>query len=73
MTKQTEAAARLFRPNKQESKAMTTDTVARSIIDAEVAARDAKTARLRAARLEQEAKAPAPPVKPGRKPAARKA
>jgi hypothetical protein len=54
------AAVSLFKPNKQESKAQTTDSVARAIIDKEVSQRDAKTAKLRAARLAMEAQQPAP-------------
>ena len=59
MNKQNAAVA-LFKPNKQESKAQTTDSVARAIIDKEAAQRDAKTAKLRAARLAMEAELPAP-------------
>jgi len=55
-------------PNRLESKAQTTNNAARAIIDAERAARDAKTAKLRKARLEMEAiaaenQAPASPKK----------
>lgn len=46
------------RPTRQESKADATDRAAREIIRDEGAARDAKTAALRAARLEQEGDAP---------------
>jgi hypothetical protein len=46
--------------NKAESRARTTDTIFRSIVSAEAAARDAKTERLRLARLSLEAAAPAP-------------
>jgi len=55
----------LLKPNKQESKAQVTDAAARAIIDAERARRDAKTERLRAARLKMEAaaEAAAPVVK----------
>ena len=56
------AAVSLFKPNKQESKAQTTDTIARAIIDKEVALRDAKTAKLRAARLAMEAEQQPDPV-----------
>ena len=48
------AAAAAFRPNRQESKAQITDATARGIIDTEAARREAKTAKLRAARLAQE-------------------
>lgn len=50
----------LFKPNltKTESKAETVSRVARSMIDQEIAKRDAKTARLREARLAMEAAAP---------------
>jgi len=48
-----------FQPksSKQEVKADATTRVARAIIDSEAAARDAKTERLRAVRLAQEATA----------------
>lgn len=46
------------RPTRQETKADATDRAAREIIRDEGAARDAKTAALRAARLEQEGAAP---------------
>jgi len=49
-----------FKPNKQESKAQTTDSAARAILDGEVAKREAKTARLRAARLKMESEQPVP-------------
>ncbi|MCO5159919.1 MAG: hypothetical protein M9939_02195 [Mesorhizobium sp.] len=54
----------LFRParSKAESKAQTTDNAARAIIDDEAARREAKTAKLRQARLEQEARAAAEPA-----------
>ncbi|MGY6707306.1 MAG: hypothetical protein ACXIVF_03180 [Rhizobiaceae bacterium] len=47
----------LFRPtrSKAETKAQTTDNAARAIIDAEVDSREAKTERLRQARLKMEA------------------
>lgn len=45
----------LFRPSKAESKADSTTKVAMGIIDSETAARDVKTARLRAARAERDA------------------
>jgi len=60
----------LFKPNstRTEAKADTTDKAARQIIDAEAAKRAAKTEKLRAARLAQEADAPAPaPTKARRK------
>ncbi|TKT81260.1 hypothetical protein [Aquamicrobium sp. LC103] len=41
-------------PSRIEAKADVTTKVARSIIDAEVASREAKTARLRRARLQKE-------------------
>lgn len=70
VTKQT-----LFRPSRMESKADATTTAARSIIDSETSARDAKVARLRKARLDREAaeaEAPAePPKKAARRGAAR--
>jgi hypothetical protein len=51
------AAAAAFKPkpSKAETKADVTDHAARSIISAEAERREAKTARLRQARLEQEA------------------
>lgn len=51
-------AISVFKPNKQESKAQITDAAARAIIDSEAARREAKTARLREARLAMEAAAP---------------
>lgn len=47
----------LFRPtrSKAETKAQITDSAARAIIDAEVDSREAKTERLRKARLKMEA------------------
>lgn len=58
----------LFRPSgsKAETKAEITNHTARAIIAAEAELRDAKTARLRQARLASEAVA-APPVLPKRK------
>ena len=50
--------------NKAESRARTTDTIFRSIVSAEAAARDAKTERLRLARLSREASAPTPEPAP---------
>ncbi|MBS3650978.1 hypothetical protein KEU06_20400 [Pseudaminobacter sp. 19-2017] len=55
------------RPSRQESKADSTTNVARSIIEAEAKARDAKTAKLRALRLAQEAVSE--PVAPAKRPA----
>ena len=43
------------KPTRQETKADVTSRVARDIMDKETAARDAKSERLRAARLSQEA------------------
>jgi hypothetical protein len=63
----------VFKPNRQESKAQTTDSAARAIIDHEAAQREAKTAKLRAARLAMEASQPeveTPPAKK-KKPAAK--
>ncbi len=45
---------RFFKPSRSESKADMTTRVARSIIDGEAARLDAKTERLRAARLARE-------------------
>jgi len=55
----------LFAPNlsRQESKAQITHSASKSIVDAEAMARDAKTARLKALRLKQEAETPAQLVK----------
>ncbi|RIK85098.1 MAG: hypothetical protein DCC69_10690 [Hyphomicrobiales bacterium] len=61
------------RPSKAETKADITDQAARTIIGDEAARREAKTARLRQARLENEARLSAAkaPAKPRRaKPAA---
>ncbi len=57
------------KPSKQESKADVTTKTARAIIDHELSAREAKTERLRAARLAQEeaAASKAPAVKKPRK------
>lgn len=52
----TEAALFKPKPSKSESKADTTTSVARAILDEEVAKREAKTAKLRAARLAMEEK-----------------
>ena len=72
MAKQPEIPAGVFapRPSRQESKADTTTSVARSILEAETKARDAKTAKLRALRLAREAEAE--PVEPKAKRPARK-
>jgi hypothetical protein len=52
------------KPSKQEAKADITTRAARQIMDVEVSARDAKTERLRAARLALElAETPAPAPK----------
>jgi hypothetical protein len=65
-------AETVFKPRMSaaETKSDTTTRVAREIHDAEVAKREAKTERLRLARLAAEADAPAP--EPKKKPAARK-
>lgn len=65
----------IFKPNltKTESKAETVSRIARSMIDQEVAKRDAKTARLREARIARDAALPALPAKPERKTSARSA
>ncbi|MFD1702390.1 hypothetical protein ACFSCV_05160 [Methylopila henanensis] len=69
----------LFKPSKSEAKGDATTRAARAIIDQEKAKEDAKTARLRAARLakeaaESEAAAAAPkPVRKTRKAAAKPA
>ena len=47
-----------------ENKAATTDKAFRDIVEAEARSRDAKTARLRQARLEKEAQEPVVPEKP---------
>jgi hypothetical protein len=58
----------LFRPTRTETKAGATTSAAQSIIAGEAAARKAKIARLRKARLEREASAgPAEAAKPTRK------
>ncbi|MBN2907850.1 MAG: hypothetical protein JXJ18_14155 [Rhodobacteraceae bacterium] len=64
----------LFRPVKPQTKADTTTEIARGIIQADADAREAKTHRLRTARLEREAfghtQQPASPdKKPRKKPA----
>lgn len=60
------------RPSKAETKADITDHAARAIIGVETERREAKTARLRQARLDAETKqaASAPPTKPRRSKAA---
>ncbi|WP_082143679.1 hypothetical protein [Nitratireductor soli] len=52
----------LFKPTrpKAETKSETTNSIARAIIDAEAESREAKTLRLKKARLAMEAKQPAP-------------
>jgi len=50
---------------KMESRADVTDAAARAILHSELAAREAKTARLRAARLAREAKKETPPKSAG--------
>lgn len=68
----------IFQPkaSKQEAKADTTTRVAREIMDVEVAKREAKTERLRLARLEREYAEAEKPSKPAaakpRKPAVAK-
>ncbi len=58
-------------PSRQDSKANTTTSVARAILDTEVREREAKTARLREMRLKKEAaeaaSAPPPAAKPAKK------
>jgi hypothetical protein len=62
------------KPSKSETKADTTTRTAKAIIDDELARREAKTARLRQARIENEIKLAAePPVKPAPKRAASRA
>lgn len=74
-----DAISQVFKParSKSESKADTTTTAARAILGDEVAKREAKTAKLRAARLAMEeaqaAEAPAPKPAKAKKPAAKKA
>lgn len=61
------------KPSRAETKADITDHAARTIIEAEAERREAKTARLRQARLKAEAKvAASPPAKPQRSKAARR-
>ena len=45
----------LFRPSKAETKADATTKIVKGIVESETAARQAKTARLRAARAERDA------------------
>ena len=61
------------KPSKAESKADVTNHAARTIVEADAARREAKTARLRQARLENEAKlaAESPPAKPQKSKAAK--
>jgi hypothetical protein len=68
-------AGGVFAPlaNKAESKAKTTDSVFRSIVSSEAAARDAKTERLRRLRLKKEAEAAPPPAPAPKKRAPAKA
>lgn len=65
----------MFKSSKAETKLQVTDNAARAIVNAEATARDKKTARLRAARLAQEAvePQPAPATKPVKKAAGGKA
>lgn len=66
----------VFKPSKAETKAESTNTLVKGIIESETATREAKTARLRAARAERDAnakiheesqKAPAPKKTPRKK------
>lgn len=66
------AAISAFKPSKQESKAQTTDAAARAISDAEAAKREAKTLRLRAARLKAEAETSSDPAVEPKRARARK-
>lgn len=63
----------LFKALSPGEKARNTDSAARAIIDAEVSARENKTARLREQRLAQEALAPPPAAAPAKKPRAKRA
>ena len=56
------------KPSKQEAKADATTRLARRIVDGEAAAREAKTDRLRQARLDKQNAEPAAPVKAKAKP-----
>ncbi len=72
------AAPGVFSPtvSRQDSKAHTTNIVARSIMETEVKQREAKTARLRALRLKREAEAARPlptTAKPAKRAASAKA
>lgn len=60
-------------PSRQDSKAHTTSSVARSILEAEAKQREAKTARLRELRLKKEAEAAPQPAKAAAKPAKKRA
>lgn len=55
----------IFKPNltKTESKAEAVSRIARSMIDQEIAKRDAKTARLREARMARDAAVPTAPTR----------
>jgi hypothetical protein len=55
------------KPTRQETKADVTTRVARDIMDKESAARDAKTERLRTARLAREAAVASEPQQPTKK------
>lgn len=55
------------KPTRQETKAEITSRVARDIMDKEATARDAKSTRLRAARLEREAALALEAAKPSKK------
>lgn len=59
-------------PSRQDSKANTTTSVARAILETEVKQREAKTARLRELRLKMEAETQPEPVK-ATKPAKKRA
>lgn len=69
-----ELSDKVFAPRRSaaETKADTTTGVAREIQDLELNAREAKTERLRQARLAMEAAAPPPEEKPKRKAPVRK-
>lgn len=71
----TTAAQGVFAPNpsRLDSKAKTTDSVARSILESEAKEREAKTARLRALRLKKEAETPIEPPKAAARPAKKRA
>ena len=64
--------ATLFKPKNANSKQATTDSISQQIINAEAAARQAKTARLRKQRLakasdDEQNEAAAPPAKPAKR------